>query len=187
MGMAARGVTAMEAVDTRDLLIPTQLLHLVQQLTTVQLYMRFILRATLTPAPYTMLYTMLAQFTMPCPPVVLYMRVVTFLQQLFIAILCMMETAMATLIPAMVIPLLLAMAILPHHMDTLMDTILPSTALLFINMNLLMAQLPMDKIHRAMDIPHLLLKDTVLATVTPATDMYCIYFNENICNSFVCL
>merc|ERR1711872_337874 len=30
MGMAARGVTAMEAVDTRDLLIPTQLLHLVQ-------------------------------------------------------------------------------------------------------------------------------------------------------------
>merc|ERR1711872_223120 len=65
--------SAMEAVDTRDLLIPTQLLHLVQQLTTVQLYMRFILQATLTPAPYTMLYTMLAQFTMPCPPVVLYL------------------------------------------------------------------------------------------------------------------
>ena len=79
---------------------------------------------------------------------------------------------MATLIPAMVIPLLLAMAILPHHMDTLMDTALPSTALLFINMNLLMGQLPMDTIHLAMDMPHLLLRDTVLATVTPATDMY---------------
>merc|ERR1711872_867582 len=47
-----------------------------------------------------------------------------------------------------------------------------------------MAQLPMDKIHQAMDIPHLLLQDTVLATVTPATDMYCIYFNENIYHYF---
>merc|ERR1711872_983248 len=107
-------------------------------------------------------------------------------QQLFIAILCMMETAMATLIPAMVLLLRLTMAILPNHMDTLMDTAIPATALLFMDMNLLMDQLPMDKIHRAMDIPHLLLKDTVLATVTPATDMYCIYFNENIYNSLVC-
>jgi len=30
MGMAAKGVMAMEAVDTRDLLIPTQLLNIVQ-------------------------------------------------------------------------------------------------------------------------------------------------------------
>merc|ERR1719193_1583365 len=78
-----------------------------------------------------------------------------------------METAMVILIPAMVLLLRLDMAILPHHMDTLMDTALPATAPLFMDMNLLMAQLPMDKIHLAMDMPPLLLKDTVLATVTP--------------------
>merc|ERR1719209_2706300 len=70
--------------------------------------------------------------------------------------LLLKDTALATVTP-----------ILPHHMDTPMDTALPATAPLFMDMNLLMAQLPMDKIHLAMDMPHLLLKDTVLATVTP--------------------
>merc|ERR1719193_2111059 len=66
--------------------------------------------------------------------------------------LLLKDTVLATVTP-----------ILPHHMDTA----LPATAPLFMDMNLLMAQLPMDKIHLAMDMPHLLLKDTVLATVTP--------------------
>merc|ERR1719193_195815 len=70
--------------------------------------------------------------------------------------LLLKDTVLATVTP-----------ILPHHMDTPMDTVLPATALIFMDMNLLMAQLPMDKIHPTMDMPHLLLKDTVLATVTP--------------------
>merc|ERR1719193_2407226 len=71
--------------------------------------------------------------------------------------LLLKDTVLATVTP-----------ILPH----LMDTALPATALLSMDMNLLMAQLPMDTIHLAMDMPNFLLKDTVLATVTPATDMY---------------
>merc|ERR1719193_560774 len=53
--------------------------------------------------------------------------------------------------------------ILPHHMDTA----LPATAPLLMDMNLLIAQLPMDKIHPAMDMPHLLLKDTALPATAP--------------------
>merc|ERR1711887_98077 len=80
---------------------------------------------------------------LPMDKIHLAMDMPHLLQQLIITIPCMMETAMATLIPAMVIPLLLAMAILPHPLDTALS----ATAPLFINMNLLMAQLHMDKIH----------------------------------------
>merc|ERR1711872_727291 len=149
-------------------LIPAMVIPLLLAMAILPHHMDTLMDTTLPATALLFMDINLLMAQLPLDKIHLAMDMPHLLQQLFIVILCMMETAMATLIPAMVIPLLLAMAILPHHMDTAP----PSTALLFINMNLLMGQLPMDTLHQAMDMPHLLLKDTVLATVTPATDMY---------------